>query len=210
MILVDFSGTIAKHRDVVGKIFEELDYPFFKERGFEGTEDELKGAFREASRSLRLKENRQGDFSTEVAKILGITVKREDAVRKGEMFDDMYVEHIQLVDGAADGIAELSKLDEVVILTNARCRRVIPAVEKFGIKDSVQQIICLGGTGESKGWEIFKKMKSMGAWVIVGDSPRKDGAAEDHGISFIDVRVGWGTTVNLVKGLEEEKIRFKA
>jgi len=210
VILIDFSGTLAKHREAVKTLFEELDHPFFKERGFAGTEEELRGVFREVNKKIRMKENKQGDFTLEVAKALGLDVSEEDAVKKEREFDRRYVEIIEAVEGAVEGLRKLLKVDDLVLLTNGACRRVIPAVEKLGFEGFFKQIICLGGTGKTKSHgELFRKLRRMGAWVIIGDNPKKDGIAERYGITFIDVRVGWPTAVRLVKGLRKDK-RLKA
>jgi FMN phosphatase YigB (HAD superfamily) len=210
MILVDFSGTIAKHREAVDALFEEVDFPFFKEHGFTGNEDELKKTFSEANRRLREIETRLGDFTTEVSKMLKLNVNREDAVKKEELFDRKYIEIIEPVEGTVKAIKKLMKTDNLVLLTNSACRRVIPIIEKFGLDDIFSQIICLGGTGKNKSQgELFGKMREMGAWAIVGDNPRKDGNAENYGITFIDVRVGWETAINLINGLKEEKLRMR-
>ncbi|MBR9689514.1 MAG: HAD family hydrolase [Candidatus Altiarchaeota archaeon] len=211
MILVDFSGTLAKHREVVRTLFSEVELTFFKERGFKGSEEELRSAFREANRNMRTMESKQGDFTIEVGKQLGIDITKEDSLTKEKEFDTKYAETIEVVDGAVEGLRKLLDTDELVLLTNGACRRVIPAVERLGLEGFFKQIICLGGTGQNKSQgELFEKMKKLGAWAIIGDNPRKDGMAENHGITFVDVRVGWGTAVKLVKGLREERVRFKA
>jgi FMN phosphatase YigB (HAD superfamily) len=210
MILVDFSGTIAKHREAVDALFEEVDLPFFREHGFTGNKDELKKAFSEVNRKIRETETRLGDFTSEAAKMLKLTVNREDAVKKEELFDRRYIEIIEPVEGSVEAIKKLMKTDNLVLLTNSACRRVIPIVERFGLDDIFSQIICLGGTGKNKSQgDLFAKMRGMGAWAIVGDNPRKDGSAENFGITFIDVRVGWETAINLINGLKEEKLRMR-
>jgi len=50
VILIDFSGTLAKHREAVKALFDELDYPFFKEMGFACTGEELREVFREVNK----------------------------------------------------------------------------------------------------------------------------------------------------------------
>ena len=211
MILVDFSGTLAKHREVVRALFDEVDFPFFKNKGFEGGEDELRDVFREVNRKIRSNENKQGDFTYEVSKVLELDVSKEEAVEKEGQFDTKYTELIESVDGAVEGLRKLLEIDDLVLLTNGACRRVIPAVEKLGFEGFFKQIICLGGTGQNKSQgELFEKLKKMGAWVIIGDNPRKDGMAENYGIQFIDVRVGWPTAARLVKGLRSDRMRLKA
>jgi FMN phosphatase YigB (HAD superfamily) len=211
VILVDFSGTLAKHRDAVVSLFDRVDYPFFKEKGFAGTEEELRDVFREANRKIRTVENKQGDFTLEVGKALKLDVKEAEAIEKEKLFDSKYVEVINPVDGAVEGLRKLLEIDDLVLLTNGACRRVIPAVEKLGFEGFFKQIICLGGTGQNKSHgELFEKLRKMGAWVIIGDNPRKDGMAENFGITFIDVRVGWPMAARLVKGLKEDKMRLKA
>lgn len=209
MILVDFSGTIAMHKDAVRKVFNELDLPFFRERGYKGSENDLRRVFGKASRNLRGTDAKQGAFALEVGRILGLDISTEDAHEKGQKFDELYVKFIEPVEGVKESLEELSEMDDLVLITNAKGRRVLPVVEKFGIKDLFKQILCLGGTTRSKGPEIFDQMRDMGAWAIVGDSPRRDGIAKESGIQFVDVRVGWGTAVNLVKNLKKEKLRLK-
>jgi FMN phosphatase YigB (HAD superfamily) len=211
VILVDFSGTLAKHREVVRTLFDKVDYPFFKNKGFEGGEEELRDVFREVNRRIRSNENKQGDFTYEVSKVLDLGVSRAEAVEKEETFDSKYTELIKPIDGAVEGLRKLLEIDDLVLLTNGACRRVIPAVEKLGFEGFFKQIICLGGTGKNKSQgELFEKLKRMGAWVIIGDNPRKDGMAENYGIQFIDVRVGWPTAARLVKGLRSDRMRLKA
>ncbi|MBR9680829.1 MAG: HAD family hydrolase [Candidatus Altiarchaeota archaeon] len=210
MILVDFSGTLAKHREVVGRLFSEIEFTFFTEKGFTGTEDDLRNAFREVNRKLRAKENKQGDFTMMAGEELGLDITSEDAISKEKMFDEKYAQTIEPLDGALEGLRKLLEVDDLVLLTNGACRRVIPAVEQLGFEGFFKQIICLGGTGQNKSQgELFEKMRKMGAWAIIGDNPRKDGMSEKYNITFVDVRVGWGTTVSLVKGLTEEKLRLR-
>lgn len=212
MILVDFSGTLARHREVVKALFDELDYPFFKKHGFVGNEEELREVFREVNRKIRSTENKQGDFTAEVARALGLTLDGAAAVEKEKWFDARYTEQIEPVDGAIEGLRKLLDVDDLVLLTNGACRRVIPAVEKLGFEGFFKQIICLGGTGQNKSQgELFEKLRKMGAWVIIGDNPRKDGMAENYNIRFIDVRVGWPTAIQLVKALKGgDRVRLKA
>jgi FMN phosphatase YigB (HAD superfamily) len=211
MILVDFSGTLARHHQAVRRLFEEIDYPFFKEHGFGGGEEELRSVFREVNRQIRTGEVGQGDFTLAVAGKLGIDVERDEAVEKEQEFDRRYAEVIEPVEGGLEGLRKLVKLDKLVLVTNGACRRVIPAVERLDMAGFFEQIICLGGTGQTKSeGEMFQRLHKMGAWAIIGDNPRKDGAAEEYGISFIDVRVGWETAVRLVRGLKGDRMRFRA
>ncbi len=210
MILVDFSGTLAKHREATKQLFEGVEMEFFRKHGFKGTEEELKQAMREANRRLRSREAKRGDLTLEVAKQLGLEIPEEEAIEKEKLFDEKYVEIIEPVEGALEGLRKLVKLSDLVILTNGTCRRVIPVIEKFGMEGFFKQIICLGGTGQNKNSEeIFRKMRRLGAWAIIGDNPAKDGLAERFGITFIDVRVGWPTVVNMVRSLDREKYRLR-
>jgi|GEM_PF-3069264 len=210
MILIDFSGTLAKHKDAVKRLFTELEFEFFKSHGFSGTEDELREVFRTANRKLRNEESKQGDFTLTVAEELNLNITQEEAISKEKNFDEKYTQIIEPVDGALEGLRKLLNLDDLVLLTNGACRRVIPAIEKMGFEGFFKQIICLGGTGQNKSQgELFSKMKKMGAWVIIGNNPRKDGMSENFGITFVDVRLGWATTVKMVKGLSAEKLRLR-
>lgn len=211
MILVDFSGTLARHHEAVNRLFGEVDLPFFREHGFEGGEGELKDAFRQANRRIRGRENRRGDFTLAAAGELGLEVPEAEAVEKEREFDRKYAETVEPVEGALEGLRKLVRLDQLVLVTNGACRRVIPALEKLEMAEFFDQIICLGGTGRTKGGgEMFSRLRDQGAWAMVGDSPRTDGRAEDHGITFVDVRVGWPTAVRLVRGLKKDRMRLKA
>ncbi len=210
VIFVDFAGTIVKHSDVVRKALYEYNLPFWKSRGFGGTAEELYRVLVETDRFFiqnRLNKGRPilpGEYEEMVARKLGLSISHEEAVAREMGFNSFYARNVSLVDGAAEGLAALSRIAPLFVFSHADTLRIVVALQRFDLLKYFAGIVPLSELGLRKptgaAFEFIVKKLGTGH-IIVGDKEHSDGVGEKYGFKFIDVRVGWDRVVDSVRSI---------
>ncbi|HDR53635.1 MAG TPA: HAD family hydrolase [archaeon] len=203
MILIDMSGTIVDTDSIMPKVHQEVRFPLFRKAGFGGSCEQLMDVFREVNRELIQRVHFFEDYPKEVAKKLELKLPPGFAVEQSQAFRDFFVKEVRPVEGVREGLAELAKMDDLVLFTNSFDELVVPILERFELLNHFADLVCIGGTGlNKKHGHVFPELKARGAWAIVGDKPESDGLGEKHGIRFVDVRKGWPAVVKEIRALK--------
>jgi len=208
IVLVDFAGTITRHKEAVMKAMREYNYPFWRSRGFKGTAEELYQIFKEVDRWAvkRIEAGNPpfpGEYEIKVAEKLGLEITREEAIQREFGFQIFYAENVQLVEGAVEGIKQLSKLAPLFVFSHADTPRVVMTLQRYNLLKYFAGIIPLTEMGLRKptgsAFEFVVKKFGEGH-VMIGDKEKSDGVCENYGIKFVNVKeLGWKRVVEEVR-----------
>ncbi len=91
-------------------------------------------------------------------------------------------------------LAELSKKHRLFIVSNSQCGYPELCIDKLGLGDYIQDHMCFGDTGTSKGQTILRLMEKnhITSCIYIGDTQGDLEACREAGIPFIFCGYGLG------------------
>ncbi len=209
-VFVDINKTVAYLGEAVKAYMPRL-LEFCRELGFSGTEEEFFRAVEEVDRwEHDLLFNREqavpnGGWFMKLGETLGLEMDWGVAALEETNFVKFVSGRARLVEGAEEGIVELSGLAPLFTLSQSYTRTVLEVLHTKGLLKHFAGVVPMREMHlrkDERGYgELVRKFGR--GHIIIGDSRRKEGLAEKFGWKFVDVGRGWERAVEEVRSYIE-------
>ncbi len=138
-----------------------------------------------------------------LGELLGLEIDWGIAALEETKFVKFVSSEAKLVEGAKEGLKELSMLAPLFTLSQSYTSTVLEVLHTKGLLKYFAGVVPMREMHLRKNEEGYKELirKFGKGHIIIGDSERKEGLAEKFGWKFVDVKEGWENVLEKVRSL---------